>query len=67
VAPQPEFLGRDLPALVRAAQVPVFVGGLTAERHRAALVAAGALALSTDIDAGVRVIAHALGVQGSGT
>ncbi len=66
VAPQPEFLERDLPALVRAAQVPVFVGGLTAERHRAALVAAGALALSTDIDAGVRVIAHALGVAGGG-
>lgn len=62
--PRPEVLGRELPALVRAAQVPVFVGGLTAERHRAALVAAGALALSTDIDAGVQVIAHALGVVG---
>lgn len=66
IEPQPEVLGRELPALVRAAQVPVFVGGLTAERHRAALVAAGALALSTDIDAGVRVIAHALGATGSG-
>lgn len=66
VAPQPEVLSRDLAALVRAAQVPVFVGGLTAERHRAALVAAGALALSTDIDAGVRVIAHALGVKAGG-
>lgn len=61
IEPQPEVLSRELPALVRAAQVPVFVGGLTAERHRAALVAAGALALSTDIDAGVRVIVHALG------
>jgi len=66
VQPQPETLSRDLPALVRAAQVPVFVGGLTAERHRAALVAAGALALSTDIDAGVRVIAHALGAKAGG-
>lgn len=64
IEPRPEVLGRDLPALVRSAQVPVFVGGLTAERHRAALVAAGALALSTDIDAGVQVIAHALGVAG---
>lgn len=63
--PKPEILSRELPALVRAAAVPVFVGGLTAERHRAVLVAAGALALSTDIDAGVRVIAHALGAQGS--
>lgn len=66
VEPRPEVLGRDLPALVRAAHVPVFVGGLTAERHRAALVAAGALALSTDIDAGVQVIAHALGLKDGG-
>jgi MerR family transcriptional regulator, light-induced transcriptional regulator len=64
--PQPGMLSRDLPALVRAAQVPVFVGGLTAERHRAALVAAGALALSTDIDAGVSMIANALGVKAGG-
>jgi methylmalonyl-CoA mutase cobalamin-binding subunit len=66
VEPRPEVLGHDLPALVRAAQVPVFVGGLTAERHRAALVAAGALALGTDIDAGVQMIAHALGVKAGG-
>jgi MerR family transcriptional regulator, light-induced transcriptional regulator len=63
VEPAPETLSRDLPALVRSAQVPVFVGGLTAERHRGVLVAAGALALSTDIDAGVQVVAHALGVK----
>jgi DNA-binding transcriptional MerR regulator/methylmalonyl-CoA mutase cobalamin-binding subunit len=66
VEPRPEVLGHDLPALVRAAQVPVFVGGLTAERHRAELIAAGALALGTDIDAGVQMIAHALGVKGGG-
>ncbi|MDH4173849.1 MAG: MerR family transcriptional regulator [Betaproteobacteria bacterium] len=66
VEPAPETLSRELPALVRSAQVPVFVGGLTAERQRAALVAAGALALSTDIDAGVQVIAHALGVRAGG-
>lgn len=64
--PKPEMLSRDLPGLVRAAGVPVFVGGLTAERHHAAIVAAGALALSTDIDAGVSVIANALGVQAGG-
>jgi MerR family transcriptional regulator, light-induced transcriptional regulator len=58
--PAPEMLARAMPKFVRAAGVPVYVGGLIAESHRDAIVAAGAVALGTDIDAGVRMIKGAL-------
>ncbi len=58
-----EMLARDLPALVRGAKVPVFVGGLSADRHRSAIVAAGAVALGTDIEAGLRAIKAALATK----
>ncbi|HUL94434.1 MAG TPA: MerR family transcriptional regulator [Usitatibacter sp.] len=56
VDPAPGFLHRELPQLVRGCCVPVFVGGATAIRHRAAIGAAGAVALGTDVGDGVRLI-----------
>jgi DNA-binding transcriptional MerR regulator len=54
--PAPGLFDQSLPKLVRQAGVPVFVGGTTATRHRAAISAAGAIALGSDIDDGVRLI-----------
>jgi len=52
--PAPGLLGDELPALVRAADVPVFVGGAGSVRSRDALVAAGAEPLGNDFDAALR-------------
>jgi DNA-binding transcriptional MerR regulator len=54
--PAPGLFERSLPKLVRQAGVPVFVGGTTATRHRAAISAAGAIALGSDVEDGVRLI-----------
>lgn len=54
--PAPGLFERSLPKLVRQAGVPVFVGGTTATRHRAAISAAGAIALGSDVENGVRLI-----------
>jgi DNA-binding transcriptional MerR regulator len=54
--PAPGLFERSLPKLVRQAGVPVFVGGTTATRHRAAISAAGAIALGNDVENGVRLI-----------
>jgi DNA-binding transcriptional MerR regulator len=56
VGPAPGFLERALPKLVRESGVSVFVGGGTAVRHRAAIVAAGAIALGNALEHGVRLI-----------
>jgi len=56
VDPAPGVLERALPKLVRQTGVPVFVGGSTAIRHRAAIAAAGAIALGTTLEDGVRLI-----------
>ncbi|HKX98202.1 MAG TPA: MerR family transcriptional regulator [Steroidobacteraceae bacterium] len=61
IDPAPEFFRSGLPALVRAVHVPVFVGGSTATRHAAAIRAAGAVPLGSELDAGVRAIAARLG------
>jgi DNA-binding transcriptional MerR regulator len=52
----PELLERALPKLVREIGVPVFVGGGTAIRQRAAIAAAGAVALGNSLEDGVRLI-----------
>jgi DNA-binding transcriptional MerR regulator len=54
--PAPGLLERALPALVREAGAPVFVGGATAIRRRAAIAAAGAIALGNTLEDGVRLI-----------
>jgi DNA-binding transcriptional MerR regulator/methylmalonyl-CoA mutase cobalamin-binding subunit len=54
VDPASGLLADELPALVRAACVPVFVGGADSVRSRDALVAAGAEPLGNDFDAALR-------------
>jgi len=67
VDPAPGFLEEQLPALVGRAEVPVFVGGLTALRHRQAIAAAGAIALGVALEDAVRLIAVSLERQEAGT
>jgi DNA-binding transcriptional MerR regulator len=54
VDPDPETLRRVLPALVAQARMPVLIGGRTSARHRDAIIAAGAVPLGAEIEAGVR-------------
>jgi MerR family transcriptional regulator, light-induced transcriptional regulator len=56
IDPAPGVLERELPSLVKAAGIPVFVGGRVAARHRAAIAAAGAIAVGADTQDGVRLI-----------
>ena len=60
IEPRAGLLDVELAKLVREACRPVFVGGLTAVRHRDAIVAAGADPLGSDIAVGLRRIADAL-------
>jgi hypothetical protein len=60
IEPRPGLLDGELAQLAAEAGRPVFVGGLTATRHRDAIVAAGAEPLGNDIAAGLRRIADAL-------
>lgn len=64
LAPAPGLLERRLPALVREAGVPVFVGGGTAARFKAAIAATGAIAVVGDMEHAVRLIAATLGSEG---
>ncbi len=56
VDPAPGLVERALPKLVRQANVPVFIGGATAMRHRQALASAGAIVLGKELEDGVRLI-----------
>lgn len=56
VDPAPGLLDESLRDLVDSIRVPVFVGGATAVRHRRAIAAAGAIALGSDLEDGVRTI-----------
>jgi DNA-binding transcriptional MerR regulator len=60
IDPRPGLLDTELPKLAGEAGLPVFVGGLTAVRHRDAIVAAGAEPLGSDITAGLKRIAETL-------
>lgn len=60
VAPPAGLLERELPALLREAGVPVFVGGPTSVRAHDAIVAAGARPLGDDIESALRHLAGAL-------
>jgi DNA-binding transcriptional MerR regulator len=61
IDPVPGMIERSLRALVREAGVPVFVGGSTATRHRAAIAAAGAIPVGSDLEDGVRLIRARIG------
>ncbi|UCE89528.1 MAG: MerR family transcriptional regulator [Pseudomonadota bacterium] len=56
VKPQPGTLDRDLPALVSAAGVPVFIGGKTADEQRVSIEDAGAIAVGAELALGLRQI-----------
>jgi len=60
VEPPPSVLERDLPELVRAAGVPVAVGGLSSVYACEAIDRAGAEALGRDIEHGLRRLAEIL-------
>jgi hypothetical protein len=63
IDPSDELFTRALPALVRAARVPVFVGGRTGARHGSKITAAGAVPLGSGLDEGVRTIAATLAAR----
>ena len=63
LTPPEGVIAGKLPALVKAAHVPVFVGGSASSRERDGIVAAGAEVLGTDIPAGVERIRAALGAR----
>lgn len=56
IEPDQQLLAEQLPVLVAAAGMPVFIGGLTAVRRRDEIVAAGAVPLGNDIAHGLRRI-----------
>jgi DNA-binding transcriptional MerR regulator/methylmalonyl-CoA mutase cobalamin-binding subunit len=58
IDPEPRVLEDDLPPLVVAAGVPVFVGGRTSVAHRDAIVRAGAQPLGGDIEQGLKRLAE---------
>lgn len=60
VSPENEVLTQELPAVVQAAKVPVFVGGAASIRERDVLVAGGAEPLGTDIATAIQRIATTL-------
>jgi hypothetical protein len=60
MTPGSEVLARELPFMVKAAQVPVFVGGVASIPERDAIVAGGAEPLGTDVPAALHRIAAAL-------
>jgi methanogenic corrinoid protein MtbC1 len=60
VDPPGELLEQELRKLVRQVNVPVFVGGAAALRNRAAITAAGATALGSTPEDGVRLITSAV-------
>lgn len=60
IDPAREVIDRQLAGLVRELTVPVFVGGGTAIRQRAAITAAGAVPLGRELEDGARLVASHL-------
>lgn len=65
IDPAPVLIERTLRSLVRESGVPIFVGGDTAIRHRAAIVASGAIALGKSLEHGVQLILATLAQRSS--
>jgi DNA-binding transcriptional MerR regulator/methylmalonyl-CoA mutase cobalamin-binding subunit len=63
VDPAPGLIERSLRALVEQAGIPVFFGGPTAVRHRQAIASAGAVAVGTELEDGVRLIVSTLAAR----
>jgi DNA-binding transcriptional MerR regulator len=64
IVPKPQLLTEQLPALVAAAGMPVFIGGLTSVRQRDEIVAAGAVPLGNDIAHGLQRIGESRKLSG---
>ena len=60
ITPPSEVFAEQLPRLVAAAGIPVFVGGMVSVRDRDAVVNAGAIPLGTDLVAGAERVRAAL-------
>jgi MerR family transcriptional regulator, light-induced transcriptional regulator len=56
MAPDRDVLAAQLPAMVKAAKVPVFVGGVASIRDRDAIVAGSAQPVGTDFHGAMRLI-----------
>jgi DNA-binding transcriptional MerR regulator/methylmalonyl-CoA mutase cobalamin-binding subunit len=56
IEPAPGLLNRELPALVKEANVPIFLGGAMSSAHRNAIAESGAVALGSDLDFGIQMI-----------
>jgi len=65
IEPDPQMLSEQLPALVAAAGMPVFIGGLTAVRRHDEIVAAGAIPLGSDITHGLQRIGESRELSGA--
>jgi len=63
VDPAPGLIERSLRALVKQAGIPVFFGGPTAVRYRQAIASAGAVAVGTELEDGVRLIVSTLAAR----
>ena len=53
ISPLPRIFEKELPALVKAVDLPVAIGGLASAKHRDAISRAGAVALGEDIEKGL--------------
>lgn len=56
----PNVIERELPMLIAAVDIPVFLGGETAERHREAVEAAGAVCVGKDVPPALQQIGETL-------
>ncbi len=54
IEPAADVLARQLPELVHAATVPVFIGGIASVRFRDAIIRAGAVPVGSDIEQGLK-------------
>jgi len=64
IEPDPQILTEQLPALVAAVGMLIFIGGLTAVRRHDEIVAAGAIPLGNDIAHGLQRIGDSLRSSG---
>ena len=60
IEPSPETLSKDLPKLVKSAEIPVLVGGLSSVYACDAINRAGAEALGRDVEHGLSRIKEVL-------
>jgi DNA-binding transcriptional MerR regulator len=63
IEPLPEIWADELPAMVTAVDIPVFVGGKTAVRFRDKIISAGAVPVGADLQQGLRLIAKKLSLD----